>query len=683
MISPLYGSLSALGQSFAKAAAALSSLLNDLVSYWPLDELSGVRYDFVGYPAGNNLIDNNTVGAVLRGPTGTVANFIRSSSESLSKSGVALPASYTVAGWYKVSVAADCAFFTCYSAWPNSVQGYVGYASNDSLNTVIGDGAAYTQTWIGPLVHDEWYFMCVTYDAVTKTMTLSKNNVDGSPSAALSGTRYAGPSTFVLGDGSDTGWFPLTGNLGRVGLWDHVFTSGERASLFNSGNGKSYSDLTTEDKVGLISYWNLDEVGGTRYDSHGTNHLTDNNTVGSVNRGPAGTVANFVATNSESLSKASFVMPGSYMVAGWLKFHNNGAPYFNCSLDYANNIQTTLWLSNPNTLAHIVGDGASSAYAGCFTPGAPSLVNDGLWHFVEAWFDGSDKTPHIRVDRGTADNWVPGTPLAGTPYRTAQPLAVGGGTGGFQFFDGAVGRLGLWSAVDQDILASLFNSGSGKSYADLTAAEKVGLVSYWDLDEVSGTRYDSHGTNHLTDNNTVGSAVNAGGAMDGAAANFVAASNEKLSAGSVTPAAPWAMAGWFYIPSTVRAYATLLDGGDSGADPGHWGLYAKAPSLVTTLQLLARNGAGDSLTGSGVVPDSWNFVYIEFSPTPSISVNNGTMVTGVGGATTDTIFNIGKSGPGDYFDGRADELAVWSRVLTADERAELFAAGAGKFYPFE
>jgi hypothetical protein len=35
-----------------------------------------------------------------------------------------------------------------------------------------------------------------------------------------------------------------------------------------------------------------------------------------------------------------------------------------------------------------------------------------------------------------------------------------------------------------------------------------------------------------------------------------------------------------------------------------------------------------------------------------------------------------------YTEGRIDEVAVWDRVLTDDERAELYAAGAGKFYPF-
>ena len=31
----------------------------------------------------------------------------------------------------------------------------------------------------------------------------------------------------------------------------------------------------------------------------------------------------------------------------------------------------------------------------------------------------------------------------------------------------------------------------------------TGLVSYWELDEANGTRYDAHGTNDLTDGNSL------------------------------------------------------------------------------------------------------------------------------------------------------------------------------------
>src|SRR4051794_40520428 len=57
----------------------------------------------------------------------------------------------------------------------------------------------------------------------------------------------------------------------------------------------------------LVSYWKLDEASTgvapvTRNDSHGTNHLTDNNTVTSA-AGKLGNAAQFTAANSESLSR--------------------------------------------------------------------------------------------------------------------------------------------------------------------------------------------------------------------------------------------------------------------------------------------------------------------------------------------------------------------------------------------
>jgi len=52
---------------------------------------------------------------------------------------------------------------------------------------------------------------------------------------------------------------------------------------------------------GLVSWWDLDEESGIRYDSVGSNDLTDNNTVGYDN-GKIVNAASFVATNGERLT---------------------------------------------------------------------------------------------------------------------------------------------------------------------------------------------------------------------------------------------------------------------------------------------------------------------------------------------------------------------------------------------
>jgi hypothetical protein len=51
----------------------------------------------------------------------------------------------------------------------------------------------------------------------------------------------------------------------------------------------------------LIAFWGLEEASGTRNDAHGSNHLIDNNTVGSAT-GRVGTCANFDRFTDEHLS---------------------------------------------------------------------------------------------------------------------------------------------------------------------------------------------------------------------------------------------------------------------------------------------------------------------------------------------------------------------------------------------
>lgn len=68
---------------------------------------------------------------------------------------------------------------------------------------------------------------------------------------------------------------PMTGGAGNVGFWKgRSLSDAELNSLYNSGAGVDYSalaglGLTTN----LVSYWRMKEKEGTRFDSHGTNHL--------------------------------------------------------------------------------------------------------------------------------------------------------------------------------------------------------------------------------------------------------------------------------------------------------------------------------------------------------------------------------------------------------------------------
>lgn len=212
----------------------------------------------------------------------------------------------------------------------------------------------------------------------------------------------------------------------------------------------------------------------------------------------------------------------------------------------------------------------------------------------------------------------------------------------------------------------------------------TGLVSYWPLDEESGTRYDAVGGNDLTDNNTVGFDTG----VDGAAASFVAANSEYLSRAAITElGSPLSLGFWLNPADTARRV-----------------LFANGETNVTAGMLMESsvNGAGDinvflnsaldsyAYTGAGVLTvGAWHHVIFTFDGgIPKMYVNNVEKALTVVGVPASSLpygnnFYIG-AGPetSRYANGLIDEVAIWDRVLTSDERAELYNAGAGKFYPF-
>jgi len=101
-------------------------------------------------------------------------------------------------------------------------------------------------------------------------------------------------SAAVLEIGSNIGGLnTLDGVMADVAIWKgYALTNAEIASLA--------AGLPLQ-RSGIVSYWNLDEAGGTRVDGIGTNNLTDNNTVLS-GAGVVGNAADFERDNVEYLS---------------------------------------------------------------------------------------------------------------------------------------------------------------------------------------------------------------------------------------------------------------------------------------------------------------------------------------------------------------------------------------------
>src|SRR5438045_2871876 len=313
-------------------------------------------------------------------------------------------------------------------------------------------------------------------------------------------------------------------------------------------------------KTSLIAHWKLDETGGTRNDSHGTNHLTDNNTVLSA-AGKHDTAADFESTNSENLTitdnaDLSLGANTDHTIAFWIKSESVTA--LRCILqksdDFVNGTacEYQVYHTNGGNVRYNVGNGTTS------TEVAGSTLTDGVWMFVVCWYSSAEQKIYIQCDNGTPVSaaWTGGT------QNTAKPFAIGAFSGGGFYYDGLIDSVSFWKRVLTSAeRKALYNSGNGLTYEafdfnPLSGTLLDSLVSHWTLNEASGTRVDSHGSNDLTDNNTVASTT---GKL-GDAANVVRNNVEWLSSSSgdfaLSSTEDWSFSIWIY-PINRDGYYTF------------------------------------------------------------------------------------------------------------------------------
>ena len=219
------------------------------------------------------------------------------------------------------------------------------------------------------------------------------------------------------------------------------------------------------------------------------------------------------------------------------------------------------------------------------------------------------------------------------------------------------------------------------------------LIAFWSLEEASGNRADSFGSNTLTDNNTVTQAVG----KVGNAASFVATNSEYLSIADNAALSmgdiDFTIAGWVYLDTKANeviaakyrtntnnreymVYYALSDGATNRF------IFLVSPNGVGTTAVVANN-FGEPSTGTWYFVVAWHDATAN---TINIQINNGTAnstahSTGVFDGTDD--FKIGAlytTNPIYFWNGRIDQLGIWKRTLTATEKTWLYNSGNGRSY---
>lgn len=228
-------------RSISAGGRGASTLLNDLVAYWALEEASGARVDATG--RGNDLTDNNTVTQAV-GKLGNAAQLVVANSEFLSRTSGAdlvmgdIP--FTIAGWFNPDSVAP-GFQYIISKGSSSID-YEVNLRFDSIEFTFWNGSYSTvNTITGSVVINAWQRFVCWYDPVAARLYLKLNN-----NADVSIPRVTAPTTtteiFRMGQRAAGGSF-FGGLLDEICMWKRLLTVSEMLDHWNAGVGVTHPFL--------------------------------------------------------------------------------------------------------------------------------------------------------------------------------------------------------------------------------------------------------------------------------------------------------------------------------------------------------------------------------------------------------------------------------------------------------
>ena len=232
----------------------------------------------------------------------------------------------------------------------------------------------------------------------------------------------------------------------------------------------------------LVSWWELNETSGTRYDAHGTNHLTDNNTV-LYGTGKQGNCADFEDTNSEYLSitnaaQTGLSPTGDFSVSAWFKAESQPASGY----EFAIVSKTAGGAGGSYMFTYLNSSGTYKLYAALYDSSAPGTnvnyfsaaqtLSNGTWYHLAFVVTAASGKVEFFVN-GSSIGSVTDASMNDINTCTA-PFNIGAFNSSNRFMDGILDEVGFWSrALTSTEVTSLYNSGNGLSYADTAGGGAV------------------------------------------------------------------------------------------------------------------------------------------------------------------------------------------------------------------
>lgn len=175
------------------------------------------------------------------------------------------PAAMSVSCWVQLNITQGSRVFFGDFLPGGTNKGWVVGISDSTSNKIKFYLGANTLSQAGTLTVGAWTHAAFTYDGTTAKIYLNGNTT---PDASLTSALAYGtvPANNYIGtlDGTNQ---RLNGRLAAVGYWSKALSTAEVASLYNSGNGLAFADLSGSLLTSLGSYHDFADPSNLGLDS--------------------------------------------------------------------------------------------------------------------------------------------------------------------------------------------------------------------------------------------------------------------------------------------------------------------------------------------------------------------------------------------------------------------------------
>jgi len=449
---------------------------------------------------------------------------------------------------------------------------------------------------------------------------------------AVAGTRFHDNNTSTTNRDFD-------GQIDEVALYNTALSAAQVLLHFQEGN----------QSAGLVGHWKFDEgFGTTAADSTSTgNDVTLQSGASWATDCLNRNIIEFDGFSGDAVTGSPFSPPSTGTIAFWMRSSGNPTSrerIFGLGGDWETRQEPD------GTLSFDLGAEGPPE----FVTNA-SLDKEDRWYHVVAVFDANDDTYEVWVD-GQLDN--SGTNSSDMTSQSPGLLSFGTRTGSSENWEGALRDFRVYST----------------KLSPAEIAELYGIIAHWAFDESTGTdAADSSGRGNDAEyiaSPTLGAAgafppkTDKSVQLDGFS-EYVTANQ-----GLLNDVEEFTLAGWFKSSdlAPVKSFFGQYELVEVGID-------------MSARQLELWTDAGGSLTAPNVmVLGKWQHVAAVGTRTSlTLYVNGHEVASGGTGASNygnnSEVFKVGEGvmeSSSGYFDGRVDEVRVYSRALCPDQIYELY-----------